>query len=612
MNRSPRASLDALRALTGVLALVSAALVVATAGPSHAARLPVAPVSGAHDVLSSPLVVRPAARADLAAPHAVRSRLATVNRALFPRDVSTRPRVRFDLFADATYSGVIRRTETGLDSRSWIGTLDHGQGYFYATRSGGVMLLHVATYRHGIYEVSQLRGSTYRVVRLATDAPEDARDVLPTPARTSTQRTEAARDGRSRIDVMVAYSNQALTEEGSLSAMKARIALAVTETNAGYAASGITTRIRLVHTMSAGYNESGDFAKDLRRMVSTTDGFMPRVHTERNVYGADMVALILANRGFCGLADAVLATPATAFTTISDSCTTGYYAFAHEFGHLQGARHDTYVDPTSTPYSYGHGYVNVAHAWRTVMAYNNKCRAHHVACTRLNRWSNPNQKFAGVPLGTAATQNGKVLNATARRVANFRTTTIAGDFSSSMNAAKGTTGWTSVVGTWTTGATTYSSAGVAGTRASAAHTGTYGDVTVQARLKRTVDTEDANALVIGAADHLAGSNQWSPSYLFQYTNAQTFSVSRVTSGGRAVMLAPWTTSPAILPLDWNLLTFSKVDGSLRFWINGTLVWSGSDTQVQVGQVGVSLVQPAIPSGRLYVGWVNAGNTPTAD
>jgi hypothetical protein len=612
MSRPPRSSLDALRSLTAVLALVSAALVVATASPSQATRPSAAPFAHPADVLSSPDDAPQGSTYELAAAHAVRSRLVTVRQSLFPVDVSRRPQVRFNLFAGATYTGVIARTETGLGSRSWVGSLKDHQGYFYAARSGGVMLLHVATYRHGIYEVSQVRGSTYRVVRLAADAPEDAKDVLPTPRRVAPRHATATADSRSQIDVMVTYSNQALAAEGSTSAMKARIALAVTETNTGYAKSGITTRIRLVHTMPAGYDESGDFTRDLRRLVGTGDVYMRGVHAERNRFGADMVALILENRGFCGLADAVLATPSTAFTTISDSCTTGYYAFAHEFGHLQGARHDKYVDPTNTPYSYGHGYVNVAHRWRTVMAYNNKCRARHLVCTRLNRWSNPHKTYGGIALGNSSTQNWKVLNATAGTVANFRSATIAGRFSSSMNTAEGSTGWSPVVGAWTKGATWYSSEGVAGTRASATHSGTYGDVTVEARVRRTTSTEDANALLIGAPGHLTGSAKWTPSYMFQYTNDKTFSVYKVAANGSTVVLAPWTATTTIVPRGWNRLKFSKVGGSLRFWINGTRVWSGSDPLVEVGQVGVSLVQPATPSGRLDVDWVKTGNTPTAN
>ena len=185
-------------------------------------------------------------------------------------------------------------------------------------------------------------------------------------------------DSGATIDIMVVYTDDARAAEGSTAAMKARIALAVAETNTSYANDNITTRLRLVHVEEYAYTETGNLGTDLSRLTNTTDAYFSNVHSLRNTYGADMVGLIVENGGaYCGLANAIMATQANAFQVTDRGCATGYYSFGHEFGHLQGARHDVYVDTSTTPYPYGHGYVHTgttaAQRWRTIMAYDTKC-----------------------------------------------------------------------------------------------------------------------------------------------------------------------------------------------------------------------------------------------
>jgi len=97
-------------------------------------------------------------------------------------------------------------------------------------------------------------------------------------------------------------------------------------------------------------------------------------------------------------------------------CATGYYSFAHEIGHLQGARHNPEHDSTDKPFAYGHGYFNKAKKWRTIMSYN--CPG---GCVRRPFFSNPDIEFGGDPTGTAATHdNARVINQTAARVAGFK------------------------------------------------------------------------------------------------------------------------------------------------------------------------------------------------
>src|SRR5207237_4622577 len=118
---------------------------------------------------------------------------------------------------------------------------------------------------------------------------------------------------------------------------------------------------------------------------------------------------------FCGLADAIMATASTAFAVVHYDCATGYYSFAHELGHLMGARHDVHHDSSTTPFAYGHGYEHpsstASQVFRTIMAY--ACDAPAVCNPRIQYWSSPSVTYAGIATGTAATNdNVRVLNGT--------------------------------------------------------------------------------------------------------------------------------------------------------------------------------------------------------
>jgi hypothetical protein len=220
----------------------------------------------------------------------------------------------------------------------------------------------------------------------------------------------ATSDALVGIDVLVAYTTGA---RNAVSDINATIQLAVAEANQSYLNSGINLRLRLVDSFEVAYSETGKtFDQILADFVANTT-----VQNRRNTSGADLAAMIINQTDFCGLADAIMANASTAFAVVHYDCATGYYSFAHELGHLQGARHDPANDSTSTPFAYGHGYQHLSSpVWRTIMAYN--CQNN---CPRLQYWSNPNVQYGGVAMGTAATNdNARVLNATAKTVAAFR------------------------------------------------------------------------------------------------------------------------------------------------------------------------------------------------
>ena len=536
------------------------------------------------------------------------------------RDKQSLPEITLNLFPDATFTGEVIRTEKDAMSTNWYGKLKGKKGYFYLVVADGAFIAHVAS-PEGVYEVSYADKDKYKAVQIDQSKfiDHDPEATFDPPGDVLTQGDLGpAADSAATIDIMVVYTDDAKTAEGGTAPMKARIALAVYETNVSYANDNVTTRLRLVHVEEYAYVETGSLNTDLTRLRNTTDAYFTTVHSLRNTYGADMVGLIVENGGaYCGLASAIMATEANAFQVTDRGCATGYYSFGHEFGHLQGARHDTYVDNSITPYAYGHGYAHrgstTAQRWRTIMAYNDYCSVVGYNCTRLQWWSNPTKVWQGAPMGVVnVSENYRVLNNTAFTVANFRQAVIGANFYSSFTSSS--SGWTPVTGTWTLSSSNYyRSTGVANSGASAVHTSKYGDLTYVVRMYRngTQNTRPNRIIIRGNPASLDPTNWWKPSYVFQYTNDGRFSVYEETSAGSQVALKAWTLSAAIVKNGWNTLKVVAVGPSLKFYINNALVWVGSDYTLKTGQVGVGFYREAV-ANTLLVDYAQLYTTPTAD
>jgi hypothetical protein len=235
------------------------------------------------------------------------------------------------------------------------------------------------------------------------------------------------------VDIMITWTNEAAAAYGG--SMPALAQLAIDAANIAYTNSNANVELRLVSAVAAGYSEAGQtFVTMLDALTSGSE--FASVRSTRDLVGADMVALIAANGSACGRGW-IDSSASTAFTVTNYSCAVGNHSFAHELGHNFGARHDPFVDPTNTPYPYGHGYVVPSNAWRTVMAYVDACGS----CPRLQYFSNPSVLYQGTaPMGTAATHdNARVHRERVATVAAFRaapatpalSVTPAGNFASS-------------------------------------------------------------------------------------------------------------------------------------------------------------------------------------
>jgi peptidyl-Asp metalloendopeptidase len=386
-----------------------------------------------------------------------------VARAMAPDVVARATRyVQFDLSAlgdthttlnlfPATFGGTVtavwdRVEETSPDTWAWIGTVD-GVDDSEVTLvvnvakniAVGSVVMPRALYRiryagqsiHVVEEVDTAAFPEDVVLKAKKPRPgvTDAAQDAATASDTATATSATAADAALTVDLMVLYTPAARLSAGGTTAMNALIDLAVTETNQGYANSGVLHRLRLVHKQELAYTEtSGNAFVDALNHVTNN----ATVATLRNTYGADLVALVIEHTALCGIGWLLNNSPSTGFSVTARNCATGYYSFGHEVGHNLGAEHD-WAAPDATNFSatsFNHGYIAPDSAWRTIMSYANGCTAGR-PCTRLNRWANPDLTFNGVSTGIQqgqvhAADNRKALNNGAPIVANYKAATSTG------------------------------------------------------------------------------------------------------------------------------------------------------------------------------------------
>ena len=297
----------------------------------------------------------------------------------------------------------------------------HHDGAVYGVRPLGDGL--TAVYE---YDATQLRGPAEEEDDFVVpDVDPKGSALLPQHA------PPAAEDRRDEIDVLVAYSGSVGRDAVNVDA---RIALLALHTHLTYRNSGITTRLRVVHSFETLYQPREELGRpdvgkldDLKHLQMPDDGELDEAINLRNQYGADVVVLLYRERGTCG--------GGIAYQLISGS-DHSEYAFAvsgvgieacseldartlaHEVGHVQGASHnpgEVAIPPDA--YTYGHGFCNAVDNWRTVMAYDTGGR-----CMRtIPHFSNPDVSYEGTPTGDVELRNAaRLINETAFTVANFR------------------------------------------------------------------------------------------------------------------------------------------------------------------------------------------------
>ncbi len=368
---------------------------------------------------------------------------------------------------------VVERTPASGAYLAWSGPLRNAEGWvdLVLTAKGvtGVVRAGGET-----YSVGPLGGGLHAVTRLdprkvrADHAPDafsaaeppvggprasaQASGFVPAPSFGAplATRTPATYAGP-WIDVLVLYTPVAAAQSLDIAGS---IALAVEQANVSYENSYVNLGMYLASAQQVTYDEGlASHRTHIDRMKNTGDSQLETVPTLRNSNLADAVVLVVDDDEggqYCGLADVIGATAATAFAVVHWDCLgSGYWTLAHEVGHLQGARHERTADAGTTPYAYGHGFPAPNKAWRTIMATPNACVTQ--SCPRINYWSTPFVTYSdGQAMGTSNHEyDALVLNNTAKTLRDFRTLPVPNNVVHSnpgIAYAKPALSWTAVPG----------------------------------------------------------------------------------------------------------------------------------------------------------------------
>ncbi len=320
-------------------------------------------------------------------------------------------RLRLELFGDAPLD-VVRDQARGPST--WTGRVaGPPAGRLTLVRRGDAIagLLRAGA---GAYRISGPPGGPLVVAEIDEAALPPCAGGLP-PDAAAPQPPEGAgalcADG-SVIDLIVGYTPVARDVAGSASAIEAEIALAVELTNEAYANSQISTQLNLLHVTEVQYGETGTYPAHLNALSNSNDGVMDEMHGLRYQHQADMVALIVADPSFCGIAYLLpVNAPGfdyTAFSVTTLGCAAAGLTLAHELGHNQGCCHACGDGGGCGcgglfPYSVGYRYFGMSGTqWRTIMAY--------APGVRIPNFSNPAVTHDGGPTGVPVGQAGQAHN----------------------------------------------------------------------------------------------------------------------------------------------------------------------------------------------------------
>lgn len=161
-------------------------------------------------------------------------------------------------------------------------------------------------------------------------------------------------------------------------------------------------RFVIVRHRNVNYTQHpSDMSQDLNNLRIGIGG-LSVLHSERNTYGADLVALIVPTHvgGACGwgYTTSAAGSPGSAFSVLGANCI-GQFTFGHELGHNLGSDHNPEHAGALRAYSYSFGH-RAAGVGASIMSYTSGCSP---SCPVRNQFSNPSVSFVGssTPSGIA-------------------------------------------------------------------------------------------------------------------------------------------------------------------------------------------------------------------
>jgi hypothetical protein len=197
---------------------------------------------------------------------------------------------------------------------------------------------------------------------------------------------------------------------------------------------------------------------------------------------------------------------------------------------------------------------------------------------------------------------------------NFTVSSAGSGFDSQFNGSK--TNWVSPTGdptSWFVNSTYLYTAGAANKVSSVMYNQSgnehFGTLTFTAKLVRYGCNGCASGLLVrGEPGTLNSLREWASSYFFMYSRSGSYSVLK-TVGGTETVLITWTASTQInAGTAWNILQVRTSGNTLRFYINGSLVWTGTDTSFTTGHAGIFMYQDGSSGNTLYVDYATLTTT----
>lgn len=251
------------------------------------------------------------------------------------------------------------------------------------------------------------------------------------------------------IDMAVFYTNAAQAEATAAgSDMQAVITTRIAAMNTALSNTGVTARVRAVHTGPTSYDENLD-GKDMQKVMQVLAGSplkaagnnaaVDRIWAARKALGADLVSVFVsqtANVGsvtgsVCGIgSDILVKTQGYSVLRWICSASSEGAALAHEAGHNLGLHHDRYADGKAAGYDptgYNYGYVSLAgNGFWTIMGYAKQCSDNNKSlCSRIPYYSSPLNLSGGVATGAANADNKRAITENAPIVAGYYPTAAA-------------------------------------------------------------------------------------------------------------------------------------------------------------------------------------------
>lgn len=220
-----------------------------------------------------------------------------------------------------------------------------------------------------VYEISHIGGGTHALRDTTNAAPFECGGVLPSNLSAADQTAhqelplvnpfQDGTDDSSVVDILVVWTPEAEEKHiGPLgeAQMLLRIDMMVAYANDALQRSGALVTFNLVGAEKVDYTETR-WGIDLVRLERPDDGHMDRVHDLRDDLGADLVYLV--SRVDAGLNGGAFSLGAPNGGTL-----------AHEFGHAFGIAHERYQAGTR---AYYHGFTT-NDCDQTIMSYGHECR----------------------------------------------------------------------------------------------------------------------------------------------------------------------------------------------------------------------------------------------